>query len=74
MRDSIVEEVGKVREAHAARFNHDLDAICEDIRKHEELSGRTFLQLPARKASAVRWSRRWITPVEEPTSEQPQPS
>jgi len=74
MRDPIVEEVRKVREAHAARFNNDLDAICEDIRKHEELSGRTFIQLPPRKASSVRWSRRRIAPVEEQTSEQPQPS
>src|SRR5581483_5947823 len=57
MRDPIVEEIRKVREAHAARFNNDLDAICEDIRKHEELSGRTFIRLPPRKASSARWSR-----------------
>ena len=74
MRDPIVEEIRKVREAHAARFNNDLDAICEDIRKQEELSGRTFIHLPPRKASSVRWSRPRIAPVEEQPSEQPQPS
>ena len=49
MRDPIVEEIRKVREAHAARFNHDLDAICQDIREEEEKSGRTFITLPPRR-------------------------
>lgn len=74
MRDPIVEEIRKVREAYAARFNHDLDAMYEDIRKQEELSGRTFIRLPPRKAIP---SRRWGRPIasaDEQTSEQPQPS
>lgn len=74
MRDPIVEEIRKVREAYSARFNYDLDAMYEDIREQEELSGRTFIRLPPRKASSVRWSRRRSAPVEEETSEAPQPS
>lgn len=33
--DPIVEEPHRVREAHAARFGHDLRAIAEDLRKLE---------------------------------------
>ena len=40
--DPIVDEVRKVREAHAARFNYDLSAICADLKKNEKdyLRGR----------------------------------
>jgi hypothetical protein len=31
--DPIVDEVRKVREAHAARFKYDLTAICADLKK-----------------------------------------
>ncbi len=34
--DPIVTEVRKIREAHAARFNYDLRAIYEDIKKQEQ--------------------------------------
>ncbi|MDR4470371.1 MAG: hypothetical protein MRJ68_19090 [Nitrospira sp.] len=37
--DSIVDEVRHIRETHAAQFNHDLSAICRDLRKREEQSG-----------------------------------
>jgi hypothetical protein len=37
--DPIVDEVRKVREAHAAKFNHDISAICADLRKKEKASG-----------------------------------
>ena len=37
--DPIVDEVRKVREAHAARFNYDLSAICADLKKKEKDSG-----------------------------------
>ncbi len=47
--DPIVAEVRAVREAHAARFNYDLDAIFQDIRRQQEASGRTYVQYPARR-------------------------
>ena len=50
MNDPIVDEVRKVRDAHAARFNYDLDAIFRDIKEQEKKSGRTFVSFPPRKA------------------------
>ncbi len=37
--DKVLEEVRAVREAHAARFGFDLQAIVEDLRKREATSG-----------------------------------
>ena len=34
--DPIVDEVRKTREAHAAKFNYDLLAICSDLNKEEK--------------------------------------
>jgi hypothetical protein len=47
--DPIVAEVRKIREEHAARFNYDLHAICEDLKEQERKSGRTFVSYPARR-------------------------
>ena len=49
MNDPIVDEVRKVRDAHAARFNYDLDAIFRDIKEQEKRSGRTFVSFAPRK-------------------------
>jgi hypothetical protein len=46
MNDPIVDEVRRVRDAHAARFNYDLDAIFQDIKEQEKKSGRKFVSLP----------------------------
>lgn len=35
MNDEIIAEVRAVREAHAAKFNFDLDAIFEDLKRSE---------------------------------------
>jgi len=43
MNDPIVDEVRRVRDAHAARFNYDLDAIFRDIKEQEKKSGRKFV-------------------------------
>ena len=48
--DPIVEEVRRVRDEHAKRFNHDLHAICEDFRKHQKLSGRKVVSRQRRKS------------------------
>ncbi len=42
MDDPIVEEVGRARDAHAARFNYDLDLIFKDIKGQEKNNGYTF--------------------------------
>ncbi|MBW3596300.1 MAG: hypothetical protein KY475_03385 [Planctomycetes bacterium] len=48
MNDPIVDEVRQVRDAHAARFNYDLDAIFRDIKEQEKMSGRNFVSFPPR--------------------------
>lgn len=35
MKDPIVEEVRKARQDHAKAFNHDLAAICNDLKRIE---------------------------------------
>ena len=46
-KDTIVEDVRKVREEHAAKFNYDLDTIYQDLKKQEKRSGREVISLPA---------------------------
>jgi hypothetical protein len=50
MNDPIVDEVRRVRDAYAARFNYDLDAIFRDIKEREKRSGLKFVQGVARQA------------------------
>jgi hypothetical protein len=45
MKDPIVEEVRKIRDAHASAFNFDLHAICEDLRKKETSCGHPLVSL-----------------------------
>lgn len=44
--DPIVEEVRKLRDAHAAKFNYDLQELFKDIKKQEKKSKRKFFTLP----------------------------
>ena len=44
--DPIVEEIRRIRDEHAKKFNYDLHAICEDFRKRQLLSGRTVVSRP----------------------------
>ena len=48
-KDEIVEEVREVRDEYAAKFNYDLDAIYEDIKKQEEQTKRKIVSLPPKK-------------------------
>ena len=41
--DVIINEVRCVREMHARRFNFDLQAIFEDLKRQELESGREFV-------------------------------
>jgi len=52
--DPIVEEVRKLRDAHAARFKYDLRAIYDDLKDQERISGRRYVKfepdrLPVKK-------------------------
>ena len=46
--DLIVEEVRKVRDAHAAKYNYDLEAIYKALKEEEAMSGHEFVKLPPR--------------------------
>lgn len=52
-KDEIVEEVQKVRDEYAAKFNYDLDAIYEDIKKQEKQTKRKVVSLPPKKAELL---------------------
>lgn len=51
MTDPIVDEVRRVRDAHAAVFNYDLDAIFRDIKEQEKKSGLKFVSYPPRRVA-----------------------
>ena len=48
-KDEIVEEVRRIREEHAVKFNHDIDAIVADARERQLASGRKTVSFPPRK-------------------------
>jgi len=41
--DPIVEEIRKYRAEHAARYDNDLDKICEALREREKQSQKEFV-------------------------------
>ncbi|MEX0716885.1 MAG: hypothetical protein WD066_09870 [Planctomycetaceae bacterium] len=49
-RDPIVEEIRKIREDYAARFDFDLDAICRHARAEERKNPEGLVTLPPRPA------------------------
>jgi len=48
-KDEIVEEVRKYREAYAAKFNFDLQAMYEDLKRAERKSKRKKVSFKPRK-------------------------
>lgn len=51
--DPIVNEVRRIREIHAARFDYDLQAIYRDLKGQEMKSGRTFVSYPSRSCQSI---------------------
>ena len=49
--DPIVNEIRRWRAEYAARFNHDLDAIFQDLKEGER--GKDTVRLPAKAAEAA---------------------
>lgn len=47
--DPVVEETRKLREDYARKFNHDIDAIYEDIQQRQAQSGKKPVSFPARQ-------------------------
>ena len=50
-RDPIVEEVRGNRAAYAARFNHDIKAICHAAREEQKRSLHEVVSLPPRRVA-----------------------
>lgn len=48
-KDPIVEETRKLREQYAAKFDHDIDAIYEDIQKRQARLSQKPVSFPRRK-------------------------
>ena len=51
-RDPIVEEVQRIREEYAARYNYDIKAICRAAREQQKTSGHKIVSLSPRAAIA----------------------
>jgi hypothetical protein len=52
-KDPVVEEVRAIRDAYAARFNYDIEAMCRDLREEEARSGREVVSLPPKRIVPV---------------------
>ncbi len=50
--DPIVDEIRRGREAYAAKFNFDLEAIYQDIKRQEQESGHEIVTLPSKRRAA----------------------
>ena len=48
-KDEIVEEVRRVREELAAKFDHNITAIVENARRNQAASGRTVVSFSPKK-------------------------
>lgn len=53
MNDPIVDEVRRIREEYAARFNYDLNAIYRDIKEQEKKSGYTYVSFQREMAEGA---------------------
>ena len=47
--DPIVEEVRRARDAHASRFDYDLQRIFADLQEQEKRSGYVYVTLPPKR-------------------------
>lgn len=48
-KDPIVSETRELREQYASQFNHDIDAIFEDIQRRQQAQGKKLASFPPRK-------------------------
>ena len=51
--DAIIAEIRRTRDALAARYNYDLHAMMEDIRRRQAESGRKVVRLPPRPVRKI---------------------
>jgi hypothetical protein len=46
---NVIEEIRAFREAYAAQFNYDIDAISRDLREQAKREGRKLISFPPRR-------------------------
>ena len=52
IKDPIVAQVRKVREAYARTFNHDLEAIFHDLQQWQRQTGHVYVPPPKKRKPA----------------------
>ena len=52
-KDPVVEEVRRIRDAYARRFNYDLDAICRNLQAQQKESGRKYVSRAPKRIQPV---------------------
>ena len=52
-RDTIVEEIRRNRQVYAAKFHHDIKAICRTAREQQRKSGHKIVSLPPRPVATA---------------------
>ena len=57
MKDLIVEEIHRFRAAHAKRFNYDIRAMAEDLRRRQWESGHKIVGWDAKRKRMVEMKR-----------------
>ncbi len=45
-KDSVLDEIYRIREEYAQSFNYDLQTICDHLRKKQAESGRNIISEP----------------------------
>jgi hypothetical protein len=51
--DPIINEIHKIRQAHAERFNYDLQAIFDDLKAQEKKNKHRVVSLPIKRQLAA---------------------
>ena len=51
MKDEIISELRKIRDAHAAKFNYDIDAMARDLKKGERGARHKLVNLKPRRVT-----------------------
>ena len=58
MKDEILEEVWRVKDALAAKYNHSVAAMFTDLRAREKISGRRYVDLSKPTKSTAKRKKR----------------
>ncbi len=66
MKDPIIEEIRKIRNEHAKRFNYNLNAICEDFISHQEQYGDRLVRLSPRRINKSDYKTKHSSKQTEP--------